>query len=704
MTLRRFIFSIWAAALSAALSSTVIFADETAKNTEKTALNEQPAPFYAPWGVDLTGLDTSVRPGDDYFKYANGNWTAAAVIAPGKRSASVLRAARQRTSDIAHDLVQNLVRHDWPEGSDEAKFKAIYKSYLDRRRVNRLGRRPIRRFLSQIDRSWSRNKLMGTLGSFRLGAGGLFAVRVRVNPQTGQQYLPSMEAAPLLLGSREVYLSDAPEFVRRRQEGTILLAALLKDVNKTAKSHQRVSAVIALETRLAALYPSLKALRDPDIDNQFVSLSQLKALEPRFDWENYLLAKGVGKPERIHLRLAGNLNALVTEFEQTPLRVWRDYLRLRLITTYGAYLSDGIAEQVHAFEALKDGVEFKAVSKERRAGTLAMELMPDVIGRAFITTQYAEARSEAVMAMAEAIRDAYRRRIEASQWLTAPTKQKAIAKLDAVGFIIGGPSSWNHYGRLPATQGRLFENVYWARQIRAEAVLSRLDRSTTRPRAEIEDLRSHLFFSPLQVGAYYVRRLNTVIIPASYLQTPFYDPDADIAVNFGALGTTIGHELGHAFDDQGAKYGPEGQLVDWWSPEDRARFEALGARLGSEFSTYRAYQDINVDPQLTLGESLSDLAGLEIAYEAYRDFAGLTALSPAMRQEAQKRFLLGYAQKRRSVRRPGVALELALTGVHAPPEHPVNGIVPHLDVWYEAYGITPEHALWRAPQDRIKVW
>lgn len=700
----RHVLMVSIAALFIATNQSPLAADEDASAPANGATTAAIAPKIGPWGFDLSGLEPSVHPGDDFYQYANGAWAQKAIIAPDSRTSSAVEAARQNTSAAALELVKQIVTQDWPPDSDEAKFVRLYKSYLDRDAVNRLGSRPIKPFQRYIEAVRNREDLTKAIAELRLNIGGLFVVRVKVDPAGGQRYIPAIEQSNLLLGDRQIYVHDSAVFVERRKRAVEYLAPLLGKIGGPIGTRKRVEAVLALETRLAKLYPERAALRDPDVDNAFLSLAELQDIEPRFDWATYFEVAGIGKPDRVHVRLAGNLSALITEFETTSLGIWRDYLRLRALTAYGAYLSDSIASKVRAFEAVRDGVELNSDSVEQRAAEFAMRLMPDVVGRAFLQARGPDTHSETVLVMAEAIRDAYRRRIEASKWLSAETKIRAIEKLEAVSFIIGGPPGWNDYRRWSASEKNLFNNVYWSRQVKAEAALRRLQRLQDAPNANIDDLRSHLFFSPLQIGAYYLQTLNTVIIPASYLQSPFYDPGADMAINFGALGTTIGHELGHAFDDQGSKYGPDGQLIDWWSQADRAEFEQLGKRLAAEFSTYNAYEDIKIDPRLSLGESLSDLAGLEVAYEAYSSFAGLGSLSSHARKESQKRFLLGYAQKRRSVRRPGVSLELALSGVHAPPVHRVNGIVPHLSIWYEAFDITPDHALWRSPEDRLTIW
>jgi len=658
----------------------------------------------APWGVDLDGMEKTVEPGDDFYRFANGNWEKSAIIAPGKWSVSAQSAAQTRTDELIDRLIDDILDQRWPKGSEEAKFVNLYKSYTDRRRLGRLGTAPLRNFFSLISGSQTHAHVAELLGSYQLSAGGLFKIAVRIDPEGERAYLPSLEPADLLLGGHLNYLRDDPHIVEVRREGVELLSAMLGRAGQRRNMRARAQAVVQLETELAALYPTAEFLRDPSRDDVFMSVADLQRVAPDFPWQAYFRGHGIGEAERIHVRVWQNLEALAEVFAQTPTSVWRDYMRLRLMSDYGAYLSDGVAKKAEALESLRRGVPYVRLDTSRRAARLVMRLMPDVVGRAYLRDPRQQDRIAEVKTISEAIRESFRTRILAAEWPTQQTKVRAIEKLDAVEFIIGGPPGWNNFAAYTPNRTELFNNVYLARQNRKQAALGRLYHPAGQPRADLDVLRSRVFFSPLKIGAYYLPRLNTVLIPSNYLQAPFYDPSADMAVNFGALGTTIGHELGHAFDDQGSHYGADGQLEDWWAAEDRARFDALGAELSAQFESYEAVPGLKINTALTLGENLSDLVGLEVAYQAYETLRAAQGETAVSKQQGMRRFLLGYTQKRKAVRLPNVALELALDGAHSPPVHRVNGIVRNLDFWYEAYGVHEEHKLWLAPEDRIKVW
>ena len=659
-----------------------------------------------PWGIDLGSVQQNIAPGDNFYQFSNGNWEKSAKIPDGKWSIGAQTLARKRTNALIERLVDDLLRQDWPAKSDEAKFVAVYRSYLNDNRKTRRGREPLKLFLHRVGDARSHEQIAALLGNYQLGAGGLFDLVVRIDPEGKRAYLPSLEPADLLLGRPLVYLRSEPHLQTKREEGAALLRKLLRQSGQVWMPQARVAAVLTLEAEIAALYPDREILRNVSQDRIFMSLKDLQTAAPSFPWAAYFSQSGITDTDRIHVRIGQNLERLGELFANTKVSVWRDYLRLRLMSEHGALLVDRIARNAEALEAVRLGVTYVRPDARERARALALRLVPDVIGRSYLKTPGLEARIADAKTIAEAIRGAFRLRIQTADWPTEVTKRRALAKLDSAAFMIGAPPNWNDYSGFTPNEQTLFENVYWKQQTQKISALARLKQPAGEARESIETLRSRVFFSPLQLGAYYLPRLNTVIIPANYLQAPYYDPNADMAVNFGALGTTIGHELGHAFDDQGSKYGPDGQLENWWTAKDRERFDGLADRLVDQFATYEAVPGIGVNGELTLGENLSDLVSLGVVYDAYermRQKRSETERVPD-RKEGMRRFLLGYTQKRQSLRRPHVAFELALPGVHSPPEHRVNGIVLNLDYWYEAFEVGPEHALWLPPEERIKVW
>lgn len=678
---------------------------EDALNTDKNALKGGLVqPEISPWGFDLEGMQKNTAPGDNFYEFANGSWQNEASIAPNYWSQTPTRRLAVRSEQENLALIADLDAQDWPEESDEAKFLGIYASYMDRKRVNRLALEPIAPFLQSISRARTHNDMAERLGSIRLDVGGLFDLKSRIDPASGEGYIPSLEVSDLLLGARENYIRDDAAMIARRAEAKALLQVLLRRTGQFRRLEGRVDDVIALETQIASLYKSPEDARDPDIDNIYMSMAELRAYVPDFGWDVYFEKAGILRAEHIHIRVHQNLPALVALFRATPVRIWKDYMRLRLMDTYGLYLTDSIAEDTAKLGAVRRGTIYQARSAAYNASRLANQLMPDVLGRAFAEEHFDDALKASVLEMSEAIRQAYRTRISNAVWLSPETKVRALVKLDAVKFLVGRPEGWNDYSSYAPNRKTLFNNVYWARQLRKESSLRSLLKPKDAPRSNLETLRSHVFFSPRQIGAYYLPRLNAVIIPAGYMQAPYYDPGADMAVNYGALGTTIGHELGHAFDDQGSKYDWDGQLVDWWLAEDRSRFDALGAKLAAQFDTYEAAPGVPLNSQLTLGENISDLAGLEVAYHAYEAVRARRGQAQYDAKEGARRFLLGYAQKRRALRLPSKELELSLSDPHSPPIHRVNGSLRNFDVWYDAFDVTDQHNLWLAPEARVQIW
>ena len=647
----------------------------------------------------------AVNPGDDFYLYANHEWLTDVKIAPHSLSAGALRDATMRTKEDVDRLQAALLARDWPEGSDEAKYKTVFNTFLDEGSVSRQGLRPIRRSLRAIRLARNHREIARLLGDYRLDAGGLFRVGLRVSQQEGRAYIPHLGAARLLLGDPEVYLRQDALARSIRADGAALLEQLLRRGAGRFNLTKRVEDVLQLETRLARLAPAATDERDPSQISQLRSAASLDEDMPDFPWSSYFLARGLGTEARVNVAPFKDLNAVVEVFDQTPVRVWRDYLVLRMLMQYGEYLPDNIGLLTYQLEQFRTGVRRPLESRYERAGHFARRIMPDVLARHYIEAHLDAETLSAAEAMAEQMRGVYRRRILQASWLSEPTRRAALAKLDQLQFMIGEPPDWNDYSDYEPITDSLLATAYQSLQSRHRSSLIRLRERPKHGVRDVEDLRQHIFFSPLQVGAYYLPRLNAVILPAAYLQPPFFDPAADAAYNYGALGTTLGHEIGHAFDDQGSKYGPTGALENWWSDEDRARFDAMGTQLSGQFSGVEVVPGVALDTQLTLGENISDLAGVETA------LAGLLAvldqdpsISPGDHRASLQRFFLSYAGKRRKLRRPETNALLSPRDRHSPPALRTNLILANIDAWYQAFGVTERDALWLAPEQRLRIW
>lgn len=688
----------------ALLAWPIAWPEDQALSRSGVAASTGPQAQIAPWGFDLNGMDENTAPGRDFYKFANGTWAAQAVIAPDEWQAGPIIDIWDLTDKRAAELTHKVLGRRWEESSDEAKFVRIYRSYLDRSTSGRRQPSPIRALVQHIGQARTREDIAERFGNFRLNANGLFGVALRVDPLTGEGYIPSLEPTGLILGGKFAYLRDDPASRAVRSEASGLLVSLLRASGARRNARTRVERILALETQIANLLPDPAIGRDPQRSLTRMSPEMLAEKAPGFAWAIFLEKAGLGHVTAVDVASEDSLIAMTELFAATPVSVLKDYLRLRLMIDYGPFLRDNVARRAEALSALRRGTEYVRPSRSDRARELAHRLIPDVLARAYVAEYVNPQILHDVEAMAEMVRGAYGDRIRAASWLSAPTRERALAKLDKLDFIIGTPPGWNDYADYNPREETLFGNVYWSDQLRHESSLWRLNNAQRRGPADIETLRSHIFFSPLRTGAYYLPRLNTVILPAAYLQAPYYDPGADPAVNFGALGTTIGHEIAHAFDDQGSKFDENGKLQNWWGEADRAAFERIGAEMSLQFSQYEAAGGLLVNPGLTLGENLSDLVGVEVALQAWERMARDRGLADAERREGQRRFFLAYAQKRRSVRREHVAMGLALRDPHSPPVHRVNGILRNVDAWYDTFGVGPDDALWLAPEARVRLW
>ncbi|MEM9668357.1 MAG: M13 family metallopeptidase [Pseudomonadota bacterium] len=677
--------------------------DDTAGFEVSGTLLTPPDPFR---GLDRPGMDRSIDPGSDFYRFANGSWFDQAVIEPGNWQVGTLQTVRDRTDLQAEMMVREIRGNRWSAETDEAKFLTIYRNYVDRNARRSAGLRPIQPFLRLIDGAETHEDIATLVGSYHLDVGGLFQISLRVDPIQGKGYVASIEPAELLLETKSLYIRPDALASQQKEDAKKILTRLLRRTEIKLGMSDRIEAVLALEHQLASIYPNPVSERQPIALRHVFTSDQLEEAHPEFAWNRFLAARGIGEGVVIQVRLLDQLDDVLSVFNATPVDVWKDYLTLRLMLNYGGYLDEATALLVRQFDAARLGVEYAHAKRRDRAWKVALNLLPDAVGRAYIDQYLSDAVVDDVTDMTDWMLAAYREHIQNASWLTEGTREQAIAKLDAIRIVVGRPPGWNNFDGFRPIKGNLFANAYSRQQLRHRSALSRLRPPAADAADESQDterLLQDIFFSPLGVGAFYLPSLNTIVIPAAYLQAPYFDRGASLAVNFGALGTTLGHEIGHAFDDQGALRGPNGQLENWWKQEDFDRFNSLGDALSKHLASYEAAPGIPLNTKLTLGENLSDLAGVEIAWQAFKMARKAQTGAPPSKDEAQA-FFLSYAQKRRSKRLPTVSINFAYGDVHSPPAVRVNGILPHVDSWYTAFDVTEAHPMWLAPEDRIQLW
>ena len=649
---------------------------------------------------------TRPNAGDNFYLFANHLWVSEVEIPPNSLSAGSLNEARTRTEAELSRIETDLLAATWPEGSAEQLYQKFYNAFLNETRINRRGLRPVSDALNGIRQARNHEDIAVLLGNYRFDAGGLFDITLKVSQQKDRAYTPELGLARPLLGLPDIYLRDDEDAKAVRARAADILEQMLRRTGRRFRARQRVEAVLHLEAELARLAPAANAERDPARSQPLYAADDLAALAPEFPWALYLTNQGLGGDIRLSLAAFDDLAAITHVFRKTPVSVWRDYLSLRLMVRYGAYLPEDIAIMTERVGQLRSATLRPLPSRAERASEFAQWMLPDVLARPYVERHLTPETIAAVEDMAGHMRAAYRRRIEAADWLDPQTRKVALEKLDTLDIMIGVPPDWNDPpASVPAT-GDVFAHAYRKFQARHLSLLSRYRERPPGGMRDVVTLRQNISFSPLRVGAYYLPRLNAIVLPAAYLQPPFFDPEADIAENYGALGTTLGHEIGHAFDDQGSQFGPTGAFENWWTAKDRARFDQMASNLSAQFAGFDAAPGVPLDPQLTLGENLSDLAGAETALDAMQSRISEDGQPPdlAAKRALLQRFFLSYARKRRRVRRPETDRQFAPRDRHSPPDLRTNITVSNMEAWYEAFGVSQADTLYRAPEDRLTIW
>ncbi len=647
-------------------------------------------------GIDLSHVDHSVRPQDDLFRHLNGAWLAQAEIPADKARYGEFIRLRDDAERHLHAIVERLTAGTWPTGTDEQRIADLYGDFMNTEQVDALGASPLLPMLQRVDAVTDTGELVRLLGELeRSGVPGLFGSYVMTDQGDSSRNLLYLTQGGLGLPDESYYRDDRFEQVRSDYVGHVARMLELAGVGSQPDAH----AVMDLETRLATAHWDRVANRDALKTYNLLTSTALNELAPGVPWADWLAAVGGAGHEldEVVVRQPTFFGSLALELETVGLSQWRTWLRWKVVHRAAPYLSEPfVAENFDFYGRTLTGTQ-QIRPRWKRGVSLVESALGEALGRTYVAEHFpphAKARMDALVAT---LIEAYRRRIADLAWMSPQTREQALAKLDAFTPKIGYPDTWRDYSTLHIEPGDLLGNV-------ARAVAADTDRELAKVGAPVD--RGEWFMTPQTVNAYYNPGMNEIVFPAAILQPPFFDPDADDAVNYGGIGAVIGHEIGHGFDDQGSRYDGAGNLSNWWTDDDRAEFEK---RADTLIAQYDAYEPANapghhVNGSLTVGENIGDLGGLAIAVEAYRlslDGAeapvvdGLTGL---------QRLMLGWAQVWREKSRPEETVRLLSIDPHSPAEFRCNGTVRNVPEFYEAFGVTEHDELWLAPDQRVSIW
>ncbi|MDY6995325.1 MAG: M13 family metallopeptidase [Actinomycetota bacterium] len=653
-------------------------------------------------GIDLRYVDDSARPQDDLFGHVNGRWLAEYQIPADRATDGAFRTLYDRAEVQIRDLITEAAAAEAPGGTDEQRIGDLYASFMNEQTVRERGLAPLLEELASVEAADTPDALAALLGSLqRTGIGGGAGLYVDTDSKNSSRYL-------LHLSQSGIGLPDESYF-RDEQHAEILaayprhIAAMFALVlGGSAEDHaDTAAAIVALETKIAAAHWDVVKRRDADLTYNLRTFAALTDEAPGFDWAGWFTALGATSAEQtaeLVVRQPDFLTAFAALWSDESLGTWKDWLRWRLIHARAFLLPDELVAEDFAFYGrLLSGTE-QIRERWKRGVSVVENLMGDALGRLYVERHFppqAKARMDELVAN---LREAYRVSIDTLDWMTPQTREKALVKLDKFTPKIGYPKKWRDYSGLVIARDDLYGNYRRGYALEYGRELAKLGGPVD---------RDEWFMTPQTVNAYYNPGMNEIVFPAAILQPPFFDADADDAANYGGIGAVIGHEIGHGFDDQGAKYDGDGNLVDWWTDEDRDEF---GLRTKALIEQYEQFVPRGLAPSqhvngaFTVGENIGDLGGLSIALLAYRLSLQGEPAPVIDGLTGEQRVFFGWAQVWRTKSREAEAVRRLAVDPHSPPEFRCNGVIRNMDAFYEAFDVGESDELYLAPDQRVHIW
>ena len=650
------------------------------------------APTFRPWGFDASGMDRSVRPGDDFFRFANGGWVDRTEIPADRSRFGSFHVLAEQAEQQSRAILE-AAGADRAAAGDRAKLGRLYADFLDEAALERIGDTPLQADLRRVRAADTRDELAVLMGEANAGfTASLFGLSVSDDPRQPDRYAVYLNQSGLGLPDRDYYLEPkfAPQLARYRQ-----YVAEVLTLAGWPEAEARAAEVVAFETEVARGSWSRAERRDRDKTYNPMTRAELAQAAPGFPWAPFFNAAGLGDTQRVVVSENTAAPRLAAAFAATPVPVLQAWQAFRTADAAAPYLSKRWVDTRFAFRNrfLQGQPEQRA--RWKRAVTYADGAMGEALGRLYVERHFPPESKVQMDRMVADLKSAMRGRIERLDWMSPATRAEALDKLSKFGVKIGYPAKWRDYAGLEVRPGDVYGN-----QVRAQAF--NWAYRVGKRNAPVDE--TEWAMTPQTVNAYYTFVKNEIVFPAAILQAPFFDPKADPAVNYGGIGAVIGHEITHGFDDQGRKSDGDGRLRDWWTPADAARFKVQADRLGAQYEAFEPLPGMRINGQVSMGENIADLGGLLVAHDGYRlSLAGKPA--PVLDGfTGDQRFFFGFAQIWRSKFRDDALREHLATGPHSPDMYRVRGTVRNVDAWYDAFGVKPGDDLYVPEGERVRIW
>lgn len=649
-------------------------------------------------GIDVAGIDPQVRAQDDFFRHSQGKWLSGVEIPADRSSWGAFNVAQEKVEGQLNAIIEKAGQDKARKpGSDAQKIGDYYASFIDQARRDALGLKPLKAEQARIAALSDKRGIAALVAHLnRIDAGGPLDMGVRQDARDSTRYVVGIRQSGLGLPNRDYFLSEKDarlsEIRAKYQQHVEKMLALAGH----AQAAEEAAQIVALETAIARAHWSAVENRDPVKTYNKLSLAELKALMPGFDWNAYLKGVGVaGKVDALIVSQPSYLTALDKLIEATPLPVWKAYFEFHMLSSFAPYLSQVFVDESFAFRgAVLTGAKEQR-SLQKRGIAEVNRALGEMVGKAYVAEHFPAERKQQVAEMAQNFLAAFREGIETLDWMSPETKAQAQVKLSKINVKIGYPDKWRDYGSLKVARNDLVGNVLRSREFAHTFNTSKLGKPVDRLAWSM---------TPQTVNAYYSPTLNEIVFPAARLQYPLYDANAEPAVNYGAVGISIGHEISHAFDDKGSQYDGDGNLRNWWTKEDGEKFAARGKMLVAQYNGYSPLPGYHVNGELTLGENIADNAGLIMATRAYR-IAMKGQPGPVIDgYSAEQRIFMGMAQARRGKGRDNFLIQQVKSDPHSPSEFRVNGSVKNHPGFYDAFGVKEGDKMYLPPEQRVIFW
>jgi putative endopeptidase len=659
-------------------------------------------------GLDVTGVDRSIEPGDDFYAYANGTWAKSVQIPADSSSWGTFNQMNEDATRKTRELLEQAGQGKAPTGSDERQIGDYFAAFMDEQRIESKGLaslQPALQRIAAIKNAQSLARVLGeslradvdALNTANFYTENLFGLWVAPGFDGNNRYTAYLLQGGLGLPDREYYLADTAKMSETRDKYRAHISTLLELaglVKTPVEAQAKAQSIFDLERRIAEQHASRVDSVDVNKANNPWPRTEFAVKAPGLDWAEFFAAAKLNKQTIFTVWQPGAVTGIAKIVGGTPVAVWKDYLSYHRVNHFSPYLSKALADEYFAFHGTTLSGTPQQRERWKRAVDATNSALGEAVGQVYVKNYFPREAKAKVQAMVENIKAAFGRRIDALQWMSAPTRAQAKEKVATLYVGTGYPDHWRSYAGLKIDRNDALGNQQRAEEFQYEYWRSKLGRSVD---------RTAWVMTPQTVNALNLPLQNALNVPAAILQRPFFDPDAFPAVNYGGMGALIGHEISHSFDNQGSQFDAHGKLIDWWTPADMQHFEASSKKLVEQYNAYRPFPDATVNGQLTLSENIADVAGLAAAHDGWLASLGGKTAPQAQGFTGEQQFLLSFAQLWRSQDRETSARRKLLTNGHSPGRYRAD-TVRNLDAWYEAFDVKPGQNLYLAPKERVTVW